>query len=35
MSQDEMMILGAWRDSPDGLRAAILGFYRAYGATIR
>ncbi|MXR38000.1 helix-turn-helix domain-containing protein [Craterilacuibacter sinensis] len=35
MSPDEMMILGAWRDSPDELRAAILGFYRAYGSAIR
>lgn len=35
MSPDEMMILGAWRDSPDELRAAILGFYRAYGSAVR
>jgi hypothetical protein len=30
-----MLSLGAWRDSPEELRAGIPGFYRAYGATIR
>lgn len=35
LSPDEMMLLGAWRDSPDEIRAGILGFYRAYGLSIR
>lgn len=35
LSPDEMMVLNYWRDSPDELRAAWLGFYRAYGQAIR
>lgn len=35
LAPDELMLLGAWRDSPDEVRAGILGFYRAYGSAIR
>lgn len=35
LTPDEMMVLNYWRDSPDELRAAWLGFYRAYASAIR
>ncbi|AXE32257.1 transcriptional regulator [Chromobacterium phragmitis] len=35
LSPDEMMLLGHWRDSPDELRSAVLGFYRSYASALR
>ncbi len=35
LAPDEMMLLSHWRDSPDEVRAAILGFYRSYAGALR
>ncbi|WP_043615103.1 helix-turn-helix domain-containing protein [Chromobacterium violaceum] len=35
LSPDEMMLLGHWRDSPDEIRSAVLGFYRSYAIALR
>ncbi|MBN3005600.1 helix-turn-helix domain-containing protein [Chromobacterium alkanivorans] len=35
LTPDEMMLLGHWRDSPNEVRSAILGFYRSYASALR